>query len=94
MNCTLSIIHYSLLLQPLVQPAEEGSLPENAILWLQYPVVLIREDEELGWDATHTSGIEGTHTLIGIDAIVFLAVDAEDRGIPLIYKLEIGRAHV
>ena len=76
-----------LFLQPLVQPSEEGALPEHAILWLQYPVVLIRIDEELGWDATHAGCIEGAHALVGVDAVILLAMDAENRSIPLVYKL-------
>ena len=50
-------------------------------------MVLIWIDKKLGWNATHASGIEGAHTLVGIDAIVHLAMDAEDWSIPLIYKL-------
>ena len=67
-----------LFLQPFIQPAEEGALPEHAILWLQYPVVLIRIDEEFGWNTTHAGCIEGTHTLVGIDAVILFAVDAEN----------------
>ena len=76
-----------LFLQPLIQPSEEGALPEHAVLWLQYPVVLIRIDEEFGWNTAHAGCIEGTHALVGVDAVVLLAMDAEDRSIPLIYKL-------
>ena len=50
----------------------------NEGLWLQYPVVLIRIDEELGWDATHAGCIEGAHALVGIDTVILFAVDAED----------------
>ena len=50
-------------------------------------MVLIRIDEELGWDATHAGCIEGAHALVGIDTVILFAVDAEDRSIPLVYKL-------
>ena len=50
-------------------------------------MVLIRIDEELGWDATHAGCIEGAHALIGIDAVILLAVDAEDWSIPLVNEL-------
>jgi hypothetical protein len=50
-------------------------------------VVLIRIDEELGWDATHAGCIEGAHALVGIDTVILFAVDAEDWSIPLVYKL-------
>ena len=76
-----------LFLQPLIEPAEEGSLPEDTILWLQYPVVLVWEDEEFGRDATQASCIEGSHALVGIDTVILFAVDAEDWSIPLVYKL-------
>jgi hypothetical protein len=50
-------------------------------------VVLIRIDEELGWNATHAGCIEGAHALVGIDTVILFAVDAEDWSIPLVYKL-------
>ena len=50
-------------------------------------MVLIRIDEELGWDATHAGCIEGAHALVGIDTVILFAVDAEDWSIPLVYKL-------
>ena len=83
-------MYYGLFLQPTVEPAKEGALPQNAVLGFQYPVVLIGEDEQFGRNATQTCGIEGTHTLVINNAEVFLAVDAEDGGIPLIYK-QVGR---
>ena len=89
---TIALFFYSinvwfLFLQPFVQPAEEGTLPENSVLWFQYPMILVWEDEQLGRNATHASRIEGSHALVCIDAIVFLAMDAEDRSVPLVYKL-------
>ena len=50
-------------------------------------MVLIRIDEELGWDAAHAGCIEGAHALIGIDAVNLFAVDAEDWSIPLVNEL-------
>ena len=50
-------------------------------------MILVWEDEQLGRNATQTSRIEGSHALVCIDAIVFLAMDAEDRSVPLVYKL-------
>ena len=47
-------------------------------------MVLVGEDEQLGRDATQACGIECSHALVGIDAIVQLSVDAEDGGVPLI----------
>ena len=77
---------FFLFLQPSIQSLEVGALPENTVLGFQYPVVLVGEDKQLGLDALHACGIESTHTLGGIDAVVFLAMDAEDGGVPFIYK--------
>ena len=74
----------SFLLEPACEPGEVCALPEDSVLGLQYPVVLIGIEEEFSLDATHTGSIEGTHALCGIDAVVFLAVDAEDRSVPLV----------
>ena len=49
-------------------------------------MILVREDEKFGWYASHACGIESTETLIGIDAIVLLTVDAEDRSVPFVNK--------
>ena len=46
-------------------------------------MVLIGEEEQLCRYAAHTGCIEGTHALVGIDAVVLLAVDAEYRRVPL-----------
>ena len=50
-------------------------------------MILVWEDEQLGRNATQTSSIEGSHALVCIDAIVFLAMNTEDRSVPLVYKL-------
>ena len=76
-----------LFLQPLVQPAKEGALPENAVLGFQHPVVLVGEEQQFGRYAPHACSIECAHTLCGIDAVVFLAMDDEDRGVPFVNKL-------
>lgn len=52
-----------LFLQVFIQPVEVASLPEDAVLWLEYPVVLVWEAEELGWDATEACCVEGRHGL-------------------------------
>ena len=73
-----------LLLQPAVKPVEECALPENTILWFEHPVVLVREEQQFCRDSLHAGCIEGTHSLIGIDAVVLLAVDTKDWGIPVV----------
>ena len=35
-----------LLPAPLIQPTEIFPVPEKCILWLEYPVVLVREDKQ------------------------------------------------
>ena len=76
-----------LFLQPFIQPSEEGALPEHAVLRFEYPVVLVGEDEKFGWDAAQTCCVECTEALVGVDAVVHLTVDAEDRCIPLVDEL-------
>ena len=43
--------------------------------------------EQFCRDPTQTGRIEGTHSLVIDNAIILLSVDAENRSIPLIYKL-------
>ena len=50
-------------------------------------MVFIREDEELGGYAAHACCVESAESLVGIDAVVHLAVDAEYWSVPLVYKL-------
>ena len=76
-----------ILLKPLVKPSEECALPKYAILWLEYPVILVGKDKKFGWNATKTCCVKCPETLVGIDAVVLLAVDAEDGSVPLVYKL-------
>ena len=47
-------------------------------------MVLIGEDEELGGYATHACGVECSEALVGVYAVVFLAVYAEDGRVPLV----------
>ena len=47
-------------------------------------MILVREDEEFGRDASHACCIECSETLICIDAVVLLTVDAEDRSVPFV----------
>ena len=49
-------------------------------------MILVGIDEELCRDATQAGGIESSEALIGVDAIVFLAMDAENGRVPLVYK--------
>ena len=62
-------------------------MPQYTVLWFKNPVVFIREKEQFGWDTFKAGCIEGAEALIGIDAIVFLAMDAEDGGVPIIDTL-------
>ena len=47
-------------------------------------MVLVGVEEKFGFDATHTGCVESAHALCCIDAVVLLAVDAEDGGIPFV----------
>ena len=47
-------------------------------------MVLVGEDEQLRFDASHAGGVEGTHALGGVDAVILLAMYAEDGCVPLV----------
>ena len=79
--------------QPLIQPAEESALPQDAVLGFQYPVVLVGEDEQFGGHASQFRCIECRHALRGEDAEILFAVDAEDRRVPFVYE-KVGRIGV
>ena len=49
-------------------------------------MVLVGIDEKFGGNALHAGGIEGSHTLVVVDAVVHLAMDTEDRCVPFIHK--------
>ena len=54
---------------------------------LQNPVVLVGEDEQLSINASHFGGVKGCECLVGKNAVVLLAVNAQNRSIPFIHKL-------
>lgn len=84
------LLRLVILFQPAVEPTEEGAMPQQSVLGLQYPVVLVGIDKQLGGYATQFGCIESTHTLRCKYAVVFLAMYAEDGGIPLVDKA-VGR---
>lgn len=43
-----------LFLQPPVKPAEVSALPQNSVLGLEHPVVLVGIEQQLCWYAMHT----------------------------------------
>ena len=91
-NGNFVLFHLSSLIifQPTVEPIEVGALPQYAVLGLEHPVVLVGIDKQLGFYAFHAGGVEGTHALGGIDTVVFLAMDAQYWGIPVVYPT-VGR---
>ena len=72
------------LFKPTVEPVKECSLPEYTVLWLQHPVVLVGEDEQLCLNTLHAGCIECRHALGGIDAIVFFTVYTQDGSVPFV----------
>ncbi len=67
----------------LIEPAEDGLVPQHAVGRLQHPVVLVREVEEPARDALALQRGEGRHALGVDDAVVAAAVDDEHRRLPL-----------
>ncbi len=72
---------------PAMQPVEEGALPEDAVLRLEHPVVLVREDQQLRRHTAHLRRVKRCHALVSQDPVVFLTVNAENRRIPLVHEL-------
>lgn len=66
---------YRGLLEVLIEPVEVSALPEQSVLWLEYPVIFVWVDEELSWDTSELCGVEGGHSLSSEYAVVALAVD-------------------
>ena len=50
-------------------------------------MILIGEDEQFSRYPSHLGGVERGHRLVGQNAVVFLAVDTENRRVPLIDEL-------
>ena len=76
-------------LQPLIQPFKECALPQNAVLRFQHPVVLIGINKQFGRNTAHYGSVKGSHCLVGKDAEILFAMNAEDRGVPFVYE-EVG----
>ena len=73
-----------LLLEIFVEPAEEGALPEDAVLRLQHPMVFIREKQHLCVYSSHACSREGAFGLCVFDSEIFLTVDAQNGGVPFV----------
>ena len=73
--------------QPGFQPIEEYTLPEDAVLWLEYMVALVREIKEFARYAFHLCSSEGFDSLIERYAEVFLVMDDQHWRIPVLNEL-------
>jgi len=71
----------------LVEPAEDFIMPLEAISMIQYPVVLVREDDQTAWYTELLQSMERTNTLCLRQPEVFAAMDQELRGRPLVNKI-------
>src|SRR5688572_5531763 len=67
----------------LLQPCIDGVVPQHAVLRLEHPVVFVGEVEELRFDALALRGGERGDALFHRDAEVELAMDDQDRRLPL-----------
>ena len=47
----------------LVDPVEHHGVPHQTVLFLEDPVVFVREGEEAGWDTAFLEDVEGGKTL-------------------------------
>ena len=53
-------------------------------------MVFIREDEQLRFNASQSGCIESSHSLVCVDAIVLLSMNAEDGGVPFVNEFMWG----
>ena len=59
----------------MVDPVEDLSVPEQAVLLLEHPVVLVREVEEPRWDTAGLEDVEQAQTVALRQAVVKSVVD-------------------
>ena len=71
-----------LLFAPAVEPAEIFAVPEQGVLRFEYPVVLVREDDESGRDSHHLCRIVGCHSLVCRDAEIHASMCHEQGSVP------------
>ena len=86
-NALNEFLLHALFLYPFVEPGVNLLVPKQGILWLEYPVVLFREDDKPARNSHHLGGIECCHTLLVRNAEVHHSVYAEYRGMPFRYHL-------
>jgi len=77
----------------MVDPVENLSMPEQTVLLLEHPMVLIREVEEPGWDATSLEDVKQREAVTLRETVILGVVNDELRrgpvgnvilGIPLV----------
>src|SRR5690348_15279611 len=77
-----------------IQPIEHRAEPELQVLWLEYPVALIREDEELGVDTATLQRRVKLHTFANRHTKIMLTVNHQRRRVEVLRKLVWGPAGV
>src|SRR5690606_8429576 len=68
---------------PALEPGIDGVMPEHAVVRLEDPVVLVREVQQLAGHALALGGGEGRQALLDQHAVIALAVDDQDRRLPV-----------
>lgn len=96
----LSLLHplsLRVLLQSnmLIDPIEYNLVPHHAVLWLEHPVVLIREGQELAFHPLALQHIEGRQSFTNGQSVIQLTVDyklrcSPVRRKPMQYQLELS----
>lgn len=84
--CSHGLLFILSRLQPFVEPVKERTLPENTVLRFEYPVIFIRENQQLCRYPSQLGRIECRHTLGSQDAVILFSMDTENRRIPLVDK--------
>ena len=78
---------FFLVLTPLVEPAEVLAMPHHGILWLEDPVIFIREDQQTRRYSHHLSSIERRHSLIHRHSVVHTSMNYHQRSVPVAHEL-------
>ena len=68
----------------LVEPVDDGVVPEDAVVGLQHPVVFVGEVKEFTGNPLALQSRKGGHALGFDDAEIEGAVDDQHRGLPFI----------
>ena len=72
---------------PLVNPTNDLRVPQEAVLWVKYPVVLIWKSQELAWDSLFLEHVECGEPFTDGNTVVKFVVNDKLGGSPVANKV-------